>query len=375
MTHIALDARMLGPTLHGLGRYVYSLSDTMAALAPDLGLTLLGASPHARDLAARHPNVRVQPVPARPFSPGEQADIPRTLMSLRPDLYHATSAALPFVRPVPYCVTVPDLIPLLYPGAGGRGHRLYFMHWLPHALARARHVLTFSQATKQDVLTWLHLPAERVTVAPLGVDPMFRPEPLPDEDARRRRLALPEPYLLVAGNPRPHKNLGMGLQVFDAIAERSPDLSLVVLSTSSRALDQAIESARHRGRIARLAGLSDEDLGVVYRAARALFYPSRYEGFGLPVLEAMACGTPVVSSNATSLPEVVGDAGILVDASRPEEAAAAVLRLCADADLRGKFRDAGLKQAAEFTWERCARITLEVYSNTGGFPKNADTSK
>lgn len=362
--HVALDARMLGASLHGLGRYVYALTDELARQAPTDRFTLLGASPWAERLAATHANVDVVPVRARPFAPAEQVELPRLLRSLRPDLFHATSAAVPLVRPVPWCITVPDLIPLFF---GGAKHRFYFRRYLPGIVRRACGVLVFSEATRADLTRHLGIAAERVTVAPLGVDQSFTPRAASrDELLRMRdRLGVSTPYVFVAANPRPHKNLPFAMQVLDFLADISAEsaLTFVLLSRPGPALLESVERMRHRTRLLWLHEVDEADLAALYRHAHVFFYPSLYEGFGLPVLEALASGAVVVCSDAASLPEIVGEAGLLVDARDAEGCRDALLRACDDMALRHDLLERGPLRAAEFTWTKTARATLQVYRN------------
>ena len=362
---IAIDARMLGTRLHGLGRHVYSLADAMARLEPSFRFVLLADSPIAGQLAARHENVDVVRVTSRPFSPWEQLEIPAALARLRPSVFHVVSAAVPLRVPVPFVVTVPDLIPLAFPGSGGLKHSLYFRHYLPRAISRAGRLFASSEAGKDDLQKRLHIAPERVVVAPLGVEHHFTPTQASVSESRHlvQETGVSLPYLLTAGNPRPHKNLEMAIRVFEHLLEQSdgPTLSLVILSPRGDRLEGMVHASPVRDRIIRLEYVTEATLPALYRNCQAFLYPSLYEGFGLPVLEALACGAVVVTSGATSLAEVAGQAALCVDASDSCQVLSALVRALHDEELRDRLKCLGPRQAATFTWDRCARITLEVY--------------
>lgn len=353
---------MLGDRLHGLGRVVLSMADQMSRLEPDLRLTLLGDSQWACHLAATRDNVRVVPVASHPFSLSEQWAMPLALWRTRPQLLHAPSAALPLIRPVPYVVTIPDLIPLLFYGEQLR-YRLYFRHWLPWVAQRARRILAFSDASRNDMVMHLGLKPEDVAVIPLGVDERFHAQAEPHEAERlRARYNIGLPYLLTAGNPKAYKNLPRALQLLDELLPAlEPEMTVVVLSAQGPLLQQAVSKFSNHARLRHIAYVEEEDLPALYRQAHAFFYPSRYEGFGLQVLEAMACGTVLVSSSASSLPEVVGDGGLLVDVSDTSLTRDMLLAACTDGALRTKLHAKALERATHFSWVDTAQSVLQVY--------------
>jgi glycosyltransferase involved in cell wall biosynthesis len=240
---------------------------------------------------------------------------------------------------VPYVVTIHDLIPMLYQPT--LRHSIYFQSFLRGAARRARKVLTVSSYTKHEIIQHYELPEDHIVVTHNGVEPRFSPGP-----------PTGEPYLLVMGNPRPHKNLAQALKVYEAL---DLDLPLLLVSSGDPSVKACSKKVDHRTYV------DDADLPALYRSARVFFYPSLYEGFGLPVLEAMACGAVVVCSDATSLPEVLGDGGLKVDARDVTACADAVRRACTDESLRAELSAKAVRQAAKFTWDACARQTLDVY--------------
>lgn len=362
MVKIAIDARMLGPRLHGHARVIWATTEQLAAQSPQTRFVMLGDSGWARQLEATRQNVRVRPLPAPSFSLSEQWQLPAALLAERPTLYHATTTALPLFRPIPYVLTVQDLIPLILYGNQPR-YRLYFGVWLAWAARRARRVIVSSEATRQDLIRMLGVPASLITVIPLGVQPAYHAQAEADERARlQARYGVSAPYILTCGNARPHKNLPRALALLEALLPRlDAEMNVVVLSAPGPLLDAAIARFSQPARLRHIAYVEEDDLPALYRQAHTFFYPSLLEGFGLPVAEAMACRAVVVSSGATSLAEVLGDGGLRVDVGDTAATLDALHAACTDEGLRSRLRDAAARQAATFSWTACAQATMEVY--------------
>jgi glycosyltransferase involved in cell wall biosynthesis len=235
----------------------------------------------------------------------------------------------------------------------------YYGWLLPRLVRRVRGVITGSEYTKREIVARLGAPAERVRVIPNGVSPMFRPV---DRAAARVRHGLPSDYFLFVGSLEPRKNLVTLLQAVRTLRERRMlgETKLVIVGCQGgnfKDAGLADDLAALQEAVLALGYVPDADLAGVYSGARALVFPSLYEGFGLPALEAMACGTPVVASNTTALPEVVGAAGLLVEPTDPLALADAMAKLCDNTSLRAQLSAAGLAQAARFDWETTARRT------------------
>ncbi|HUX77785.1 MAG TPA: glycosyltransferase family 1 protein, partial [Anaerolineae bacterium] len=262
-------------------------------------------------------------------------------------------------------ITVHDLNFLYYPQfLTAESHR-YYNQQIEWAVRRADHILADSHATKSDLVSLLNVPLEKITVVHLAADPAFRP--LPDAEARRvaKQYGLEPGYLLFVGTLEPRKNLPGLLQAYrwllDAEVTAAP---LVLIGGKGWLYDEVferVEVLHLHGRVRFLHDVPDADLPAMYNAASLLATPSFYEGFGLPALEAMACGTPVVVADRASLPEVVGEAGLLVNPDDPDGIAQALARVLTEESLRARMQELGLAQAGCFTWERATRATLAVY--------------
>lgn len=294
----------------------------------------------------------------------EQLTLPRLAQNAHADLLHLTGFAAPLRSRVPVVLTVMDLIGSLFSKNFPPVSRFYWSRYLPYSIRAARHIITLSENTKQDVMRFTNIPAERITVIPPGYDPRFR---VIDNtrllQTTATRLQLPDRYFLFVSTLEPRKGVDTLINAFAKIAARVPEHLVLVgkrgwyyktLFTQVRAL--GLES-----RIRFLDYISDDDLPIVYNRATAFVFPSRYEGFGLTPLEAMACGTPVISSDASSLLEVIGDAGILLSPEDGSTYAKAMLMLASNPSQRDTLHTRGLSRAKQFSWQRAAIETATLY--------------
>lgn len=279
------------------------------------------------------------------------------------DLFHATDITLPRLAK-PSVITICDLTTLLFPQFHTRMNRWYQRLALPGMLRRADAIIAISQATKDDLIQHLRVDPERIYVTPLGVDHnRFVAQPPGAANAQvRSALGIEVPYLLAVGTLEPRKNLVTLLHAYATLSPATPPLVLAGgQGWGNPALAALIDTLGIRERVHLTGYVADELLPSLYGAAEIFVYPSFYEGFGLPVLEAMACGAPVITSNTSSLPEVAGDAALLVDPQDHEALAAVLSRLVGDEKERRTLSERGIERAQRFTWQHTAQITLDVY--------------
>lgn len=321
---ILADHRWLGA--HGIGRF-------------------------AGEILRRLPQLCAVPAPWKLLHPLEPARLSWVLWRLRPQAYFSPGFNPPLGSPVPFVFTLHDLIHIRFPAASNLAKQAYYRLVVRPAVQRAYRVLTVSRYTRQEILAWTGVPDERVVVVRNGVGPAFCPE--------GRRHAPGYPYIFYASNRKPHKNLPRLLQGF-ARSGLQNDVRLVLTGAPEAVLSQQITALRLQDRVVYAGQLSDADLVAYYRGALALVCPSLHEGSGLPPLEAMACGTPVVASNRTALPEVVGDAAVLVDPYNVEAIARGIQRVVEDSALRQALYHQGLARARQFTWEQTAAQVWQV---------------
>jgi alpha-1,3-rhamnosyl/mannosyltransferase len=271
---------------------------------------------------------------------------------------------MPYRPGVPTVLTVHDLIPIHFPQQSTTRARLLFRHATLLALRAARHVIAVSEATRQDALVQFGIPAARITAIPHAADPAFRPQPPEVVAAVRARYALPINYALYLGSNKPHKNL-LGLVEAWGMLRPQPVPLVIAGAWDSRypAPRQRAEALGFGDGIRWLGSVPEPDLPALYSGALLFVFPSLYEGFGLPVLEAMACGAAVVCSNSSSLPEVASGAALLADPLDTRALAATMAQVLGDESLRRQMQEKGLARAQHFTWEQTARRTLDIYRN------------
>jgi glycosyltransferase involved in cell wall biosynthesis len=365
---IGIDGRSLAGSPTGVGRYVANLVAAMSSMNPEVRLRLLlAAAPQAGarpGLAGVETRVLRTPLVDNVFT-WNHLRLPVHLMTRPVDLFHGTFYTLPAFCPAPAVVTIHDITFHLHPEWYTRKARIAFNGFAASSARKARHILTVSECSRRDIIKAYGVPASKVTAVPLAPDPSFGPAQEPAHLAEvRKRYRLGEEYLLHVGSITPRRNLGRLLEAFASVRRRAPHLTLV-LAGSVEPPSPPIEAAIGRSGLSgsvRVAGyVRAEDLPALYGGAAAVVCPSLYEGFGLPVLEAMASGIPVLASSTSCFPEVAGDAALLVDPTSTEAIAEGLWSVLSDVALRGRLREKGLARAAEFTWERAARGTLAVY--------------
>ncbi len=366
MQRILLDGRTIQDRFPGIGRYVYNLIDALAPCFDGEVVTLVNPGlPNTRydlDRLARHRNVHLHPTDIPTFHWREQTDLPRLIRSLRPDLAHLPYNVRPYRLGLPNLLTLFDAIPRRFPACYPRRTRWPIELLQRLAIRSASAFVAISAATARDFQQLYRIPPDRITLTPLAADPVFGPQPAETIADLRRRLALPDRYVLYLGSNQPHKNLPALLDAWALLTAQAPRPLLVIAGAWDIHHPEAMHQGARLGAAVRfLSDVPASDLPGLYAGAEYFVFPSLYEGFGLPVLEAMACGTPVACSNVSSLPEVAGDAALLFDPGQPQAIAAALDRLLADPDLRSDLSQRGLRQAATFSWQNTAAATLAAY--------------
>lgn len=280
------------------------------------------------------------------------------------DLYHALAFVAPVLLRKPYVVTVYDLSFVHYPQVLSTARRLYLRLFTGLTCRRARRVIAISQSTARDVAQTLRIPADKIDVAAPGYEPqMFRPLPAEAVADFRRKKGLPDRFWLFVGTLEPRKNLVTLLQAYAALSPHQR-LPLIIGGGKGWDYDAIFETVeRYRLDVQFPGFIASEELPFWYNCAEVFIYPSIFEGFGLPVLEAMACGTPVIVSDASSLPEVAGTSGMCVPPQDVEAWSEALRRAASDDDWRSTAREQGFVEAARYTWTETATRTVESYQH------------
>jgi glycosyltransferase involved in cell wall biosynthesis len=362
MLRVALDCRTVTAPKTGDRTYALNLIRGLAAVDRENHYLLYTAEPtELTDLG--RPNMEPVVLPAEPAWWWTPFVFPRDLARSAVSLAHVQYIT-PLDRPVPFITTIHDVAFRRYPGLFPLKHRVLLNALVPLSAWRAARVITGSESTRQDLVHYYRLPPEKIAVTPYAADRSYHPM---DRDAARRaireRFGVRRPFVLSVGVLQPRKNLPRLVEAYARIARTVPH-SLVIVGKWGWAHDElkaAVQRAGLGDRVFFTGYVADSDLPILYNAADVFAYPSLYEGFGLPPLEAMQCGTPVLTADNSSLPEVVGDAGILVDPRSVREIADALRTLLKDDRERARLREAGLERAKRFSWEETARRTVEVY--------------
>jgi glycosyltransferase involved in cell wall biosynthesis len=363
---IAIDARKYRD--FGIGTYIRNLVHQLARIDRTTDYVLLCKPQDETALSSVGPNFRAVVETAPPYSVAEQVRIPMAIRREHADLFHAPHYVLPPLINCRSVVTIHDTIHLRFPQyLPGRLAYGYARTSLWLATKRSNRILTVSETSKSDILRRFRVPADKVTVIYNAIDERLSQAPPEDAFERVRiRYQLRDPFALYVGNIKPHKNLERLIDAFDRL-RREPDyesLKLVIIGdeiSKYQGLRRAVHQHKLHKHVRFFGFVPVDTLSVLYRLASVFVFPSLYEGFGLPPLEAMACGTPVVTSNVSSLPEVVGDAAILVDPYDPDSIADGMRQALADVELRARLIERGLAKVREYSWERSVARTREVY--------------
>ena len=362
---VGIDARKLHD--FGIGTYVRNLITELARQDDDAEYSLLCAPSDVEAIRALGPRFLPCVVRAGNYSVREQWAVPWALARSRVDLFHAPHYVVPPLTTAPVVVTIHDCIHLRFPQYLPSRAALYYARAMMSVAAkRSRRVLTVSQASKDDILHYLHVPAEKVEVIYNAIDMRLAGEPTQEEVARvRERFLLTAPFVLYTGNIKPHKNVDRLIEAFSILRQRSAqDVKLLIIGDeiskypNLRRLVHRFQLHQH---VRFLGFVPDATLSVLYRLASVFVFPSLYEGFGLPPLEAMAAGAPVITSNVSSLPEVVGDAAILIDPMDAGAIAQAMAQVLGDPALRQDLIRRGRERVKAFSWARSVARVRQVY--------------
>ena len=369
--NICLDARWIFPEITGIGLYTQELIAALVQVPSDHTFTLLFRNAEVLERTRQHTHFdnnnrfSARLLTYGPFTLQNQLRLPLLLARLRCDLYHSTNFMMPLWRAgkTRYAVTIHDLIPLLFPDHAPKSKKTRIFPLYKKLMLeigrRADLVITVSDSTRRDVLRELRIPdsgTHRVVSIPEGVDPFFQPGP--------PGPTRPEKVILYVGRRDPYKNLPLLVEALATLRARGIPARLRVIGPADARYPEAPALAEKLGlqsHVDWIGYVTLEELRREYQTADVFCLPSRYEGFGLPVLEAMASGTPVVCSNIGSLPEVAGEAARLVNLANPADLAAALSDVLTNPDLAAHYRQRGLQRAHQFTWSHTAEQTLRSY--------------
>jgi alpha-1,3-rhamnosyl/mannosyltransferase len=373
--HIALDCRYAQPHFPGIGRYVYNLAAGFAELTePSFHLSLIcNASNTSYDfaklMATSKNRIEIIATEIKPFSPAEQWQLPLLAKRHNFNLWHAPYYIRPYLMPCPVILTAYDLIGKIVPGVlPGKKARIAFEITTRLAFLSSQRIITLSHSAAEDITRLYKVSPEKIRVIAPGIEPKF--QPLNKDLVRhlRQEMQLPEQYVLFTGTNKPHKNLNRLLEAFKLYLQRYPESSIQLVLAGredprySPEIRAKVGELGLTGRVLFMGNVSDTQLVTLYNCATLYIQPSLYEGFGLPVLEAQACGLPIICSNRGSLPEAAGKNVPLFDPYNPLDIANKIELMLNDTELMLQMRQLGLARIAEFSLKKAAESTLKGYN-------------
>ncbi len=387
---IGIDITPLPPNPVGAGTYIIQLVRALAALPPvqsaDMGETppsgagrrspefVLFAQQSGRELVGELPSERISWVVVPDLHPAkrlvwEQIQLPFLVRSAGVDLLHSLHYTRPLILPCASVVTFHDMTFFLFPELHTRAKRTYFPQAIRLSARRADALIAVSESTRRDALRILDIPPERITTVPNGINADFHPiEDSSVLDECRKRYHLPDEFILFVGLIEPRKNLPLLLRAYGNLIRQDDAPHLVLVGRVGWMVEQIyqlIAELNLEEKVHFTGYIPHQDLPIIYNLAKVFVYPSNYEGFGFPPLEAMACGTPVITTAVSAMLDYIGAAGLLVQPQNEQALTEAMRTLLKDSSLQEQFSQKGRQRAAEFTWQRTAIETLHIYERVG----------
>lgn len=383
---IVIDARFYRSSTAGLGRYTRALIRELIKIDHENGYTIIITPDDEKEfdedvlsLKSRTSNFHKLVVQITHYTVAEQTKLLKILNQLRPDLVHFTNFNHPILYRGKFVITVHDLTVMLYPvGRMQKSiiRRLAFNKVMSHAVSASQKVIAISQATKKDLVKYLHADPKKIQVIYEGIDPDYQKlqvTPASPSEAGRasyklqvlKKYNIQKPYILFVSQWRPHKGLPELIKAFAILKEKYKVPHQLVITGKPNMdfpkLISAIENSPFASDIIKSGFVPEEDLPALFTGAQAFIFPSHYEGFGLPPLEAMASGVPVISSNASCMPEILGDAAVYFDPNKPADMAEKINSVLTSDDRRQTSVKKGLEQVKKYSWGKQARETLQIY--------------
>jgi glycosyltransferase involved in cell wall biosynthesis len=362
---VAIDARMIKPgSMHGIARYVYELIRGVASREKHFDFYVLVNRDSPLKSLYWPEFIHFVDVDAGWISFREQIEIPRRLREHKIDLFHAPSFVAPLLSPCKMIMTIHDLNHLVLPHFYTPFHQVYYRVFVKSCIARSTYILTVSQFSKQEIVRTLSLDPEKIFVTYNGVSDLYQPVADPEVLSYVREIyELPDEFILCVSNNKPHKNVQ---QLVRAYCQSNLEIPLVLATPIDVALLRLAESFNKKHLIYFSKFIAEEHLPAVYSMTKLFVYPSTYEGFGLPPLEALSCGAPVVVARSSSLPEVVGDYAIFADPYDYMDIARALERGVSDAKLLERSRQGIAEHRKKFSWDAMTDQTLTLYRSCLG---------
>lgn len=364
--HIGIDCRLPFYQMGGISQYTIHLIRALAEVDPDNRYSIFHSRKDGRSYLPPAPNFQRRNLWTPAHHKLERQMLAAELLPHRLDVFHSPDFIPPAAGAKRFVTTVHDLNFIFYPQFLTAESLRYYRDQIEWAVAKADHISADSDATRQDVIERLNVPPEKITTIHLAANPLYeRPFSQSEIDETLKQHNLPRGFVLAVGTLEPRKNLPMLIRAYgQMVAETAVDVPLILVGGKGWIYDEifaTIDELGLRNKVRHLSGIFDEQLAHLYHAAGVLVTPSKYEGFGLPALEAMHCDCPMIVSNIGSLPEVAGEAGILLDPDDETAWAEVMTKVLLDSGLRDEMVRNGRLQASKFTWQKTAEMTLKMY--------------
>ena len=369
--YIGVNARYLQRDITGIERYILEVLQNLATVDKENTYTLFfgshGHLPKLPDAANHHKYITHMNTRSRLMRVlWEQFILGTEVARKKIDVFHGTSFVLPFIKSCKYVITIYDLAFMASPDSFTLANRLYFKLFLAPSIKLADKIIAISQATKKDIIKYFHVPADKVEVIHCALSPKIHKETNNEKlQEVKKKYSLPDKFIMFTGLISPRKNLDRSIKAFAKVRHQIPHKFVIVGKKGwlYEPVFKLVEKLGIQKDVIFTGYIPDDDLCALYTLADIFMFPSLYEGFGLPILEAMACGCPVITSNISSMPEVAGDAALLVNPYSVNDIAKAIERIYCDKNLRKQFVNKGYAQIKKFTWKNTAKRTLKVYES------------
>ena len=366
---IGINGLAIGKGMTGIGSYTLDIVNSLEEFGAEHSYCVIAGKGMLERLDKKNWKLLVAERADRWW---EELHLPGELACQGVDLYHSPLFTCPIVDEIPSVITIHDMIPEKRPDLCSESFLSFYKTRVYPSLRAAVKVVTTSEFSKREIIESLKVESEKIHVIYQGISPDFNPAQGKKATELKQRLKLPEKYILYVGICDERKNLRRLVSAFGRIAKEISDVFLVIAGRKddgAYSLADDIESLGMRSRIVETGYVAQEDLPVLYAGAEVFAFPSLYEGFGRPVVEAMACGVPVVTSQSSSLPEIAEEAALLVDPMEVDSIAQGLINVCKDKGLRKKMREDGIKRAENFTYRKFGERLLEFYKQMDDFIK------
>jgi glycosyltransferase involved in cell wall biosynthesis len=356
---IAIDVRMIDSFMHGLSRYAYNLIKGLSGIDTRNDYVLIANNSFLNDFVSSRDNFSLEVTSLKLYGIRGQVLLPRLLKKKRIDIFHTPSFACPVYVSCKVIMTIHDMIHVLFQEDSSVVHKLYYNYIVRKAAEKASRIITVSENSKCDIINYLNLSPEKVVVTYNAVDERFKRSNENDVDEIKERFGINGRFILYVGNQKPHKNVRMLIEAYQLLRGKV-NLKLVIVGKKDLLFYRGLNDNMLEGVIF-VGDISDALMPRFYSGAEMYVSPSLYEGFGLPLIEAMACRTPVVALSTPSSDEVLDNAGYIVNENQPEELANCIDTVLLDSNLRNCLVEKGVERIKQFSWEKSAKKILEIY--------------